>query len=130
MTGSVTGAPGLARELAGVARAASDLLVGSDVMAVVVLAASAGAWLLAGWVQMRAAAPEVSHGRCLLARADLLVAPSLTDRARASSGAALSWPRQPPASLSPSSCLRPSSRRCISFSQATRRPAPPEGSWR
>lgn len=63
----------LALEVLDVARAAGDLVVRSDVMAVLVIAASAAAWLLAGWVRVRAAAPGVSHRRCLLAGADLVV---------------------------------------------------------
>lgn len=88
MTDTLTTSQGFAPEVLGLARAAGDLVVRSDVMAVVAIAASAGAWLLAGWVLVRAAAPEVSHRRCLLVGADLLVAPSLTARARAGSVAA------------------------------------------
>lgn len=76
MTDAFTIPQALAPEVLSLARAAGDLVVRSDVMAVVAIAASAAAWLLAGWVQMRAAAPRVSHRRCLLAGADLLVAPA------------------------------------------------------
>ncbi|WP_330473510.1 class I SAM-dependent methyltransferase [Terrabacter sp. C0L_2] len=62
----------LALQVLDVARAAGDLVVRSDVMAVLVIAGSAAAWLLAGWVRVRAAAPGVSHRRCLLAGADLV----------------------------------------------------------
>ena len=79
----------LALQVLTVARAAGDLVVRSDVMAVLAIAASAAAWLLAGWVRVRAAAPGVSHRRCLLAGADLVVrVPRSAPRAWAWTGSA------------------------------------------
>ncbi|MER7071903.1 class I SAM-dependent methyltransferase [Terrabacter sp. NPDC000476] len=82
MTWEVLAPEILVPEILSLAGEASDLVVRSDVMAVVVVAASAGAWLFAGWLRMRAAAPQASHTRCVLAGADLLMTPPLGARAR------------------------------------------------
>jgi hypothetical protein len=46
---------------------AGHLMVSSDIMTAVVLSASAIAWVAAGWLQARAAAPGASPGQCLRA---------------------------------------------------------------
>jgi hypothetical protein len=46
---------------------AGHLVVGSDVMAAVVLGASVAAWLAVGWLQARAAAPTATSEQCLRA---------------------------------------------------------------
>ena len=61
---------------------AGQLLLRTEVVAVVV-AACAAAWMLAGWVQLRAAVPGASHRWCLTA-GSLLVAGAEWPRARRS----------------------------------------------
>lgn len=80
MPASVNISGPLAPETLGLAREASDLLVRSDIMAVVVVAASVASWLLAGWVQMRAAAPGTSNRLCLISGVDVLVGGSRLSR--------------------------------------------------
>ena len=72
-------------DVLGAARAAGALAAESDVAAVLVVAGSASAWLLLGWAQMRAAAPHVSHRRCLFAGAHLVFRPWLPAGAEATS---------------------------------------------
>ncbi len=75
--------------------AATQLIVRTDVMALVVLLASAAAWLGSGWLQARAAAPGASHWSCLRAGPRLLVGPRGTGpRARMRAAA---YPAETPA---------------------------------
>lgn len=61
----------------GVVHQAAQLIVGSDVMAVVAVVVGASAWVVAGWLAARAAAPHAAHASQFGAVASLVFSPVL-----------------------------------------------------